>query len=69
MSKALSLDLRVRVLAAVSEGLSHRQAGDRFGVGAASVSRWRKLQREQGDVRPGPLGGDRRSGRIEAQGT
>ncbi len=67
MSKALSLDLRVRVLAAVSEGLSHRQAGDRFGVGAASVSRWRKLQREQGDVRPGPLGGDRRSGRIEAQ--
>jgi transposase len=24
------------------------------------------LQREQGDVRPGPLGGDRRSGRIEA---
>ena len=39
----------------------------RFGVGAASVSRWRALEREKGDVRPGPLGGDRRSGRIEAQ--
>lgn len=39
----------------------------RFGVSAASVSRWRRLEREKGDVRPGPLGGDRRSGRIEAQ--
>lgn len=67
MSKALSVDLRTRVLAAVAEGASHRAAGARFGVSAASVSRWRALAREQGDVRPGPLGGDRRSGRIEAQ--
>ena len=67
MSKALSVDLRVRVLAAVSEGATHRQAAARFGVSAASVSRWRALKREQDDVRPGPLGGDRRSGRIEAQ--
>ena len=66
MSKALSLDLRVRVLAAVEAGASHREAGDRFGVSAASVSRWRRLAREQGEPRPGPLGGDRRSGRIEA---
>jgi transposase len=43
MSRALSVDLRVRVLAAVSEGLTHRQAGERFGIGAASVSRWRNL--------------------------
>lgn len=68
MSKALSVDLRVRVLAAVAGGLTHREAGERFGVGAASVSRWRKLEREQGDARPKALGGDRRSGRIEAQG-
>ena len=33
-------------------------------MSAASVSRWRALER---DVRPGPLGGNRRSGRIEAQ--
>jgi transposase len=66
MSKALSLDLRVRVLAAVEAGASHREAGERFGVSAASVSRWRRLAREQGEPRPGPLGGDRRSGRIEA---
>ena len=67
MSKALSLDLRTRVLAAVAAGASHRAAAARFGVSAASVSRWRTLQRVQGDARPGPLGGDRRSGRVEAQ--
>ena len=67
MSKALSLDLRERVLAAVAAGASHRQAGERFGVSAASVSRWRRLAREQGHARPKALGGDRRSGRIEAQ--
>jgi transposase len=67
MSKALSVDLRTRVLAAVAAGATHREAGARFGVSAASVSRWRRLEREKGDVRPGPLGGDRRSGRIEAQ--
>ena len=66
MSKALSVDLRMRVLAAVAGGATHREAGERFGVSAASVSRWRALQRQHGDVRPGPLGGDRRSGRIEA---
>jgi transposase len=41
---------------------------ERFGVSAASVSRWRALARRQGEPRPGPLGGDRRSARIEAQG-
>lgn len=68
MSKALSVDLRVRVLAAVAQGLTHRQAGERFGVSAASVSRWRKLERDQGDARPGPLGGDRRSHGLERHG-
>jgi transposase len=68
MSKALSVDLRVRVLAAVAKGLTHRQAGERFGVSAASVSRWRKLERNQGDPLPGPLGGDRRSHALEGHG-
>jgi len=67
MSKALSVDLRVRVLGAVADGASHRKAAARFGVSPASVSRWRALEREQGSPKPGPLGGDRRSGRIEAQ--
>lgn len=65
MSKALSVDLRTRVLAAVSQGASHRVTAARFGVSAASVSRWRALERGKGKLAPGPLGGDRRSGRIE----
>ncbi len=65
MSKALSVDLRERVLVAVANGATHREAADRFGVSAASVSRWRHLQKRQGHLRPGPLGGDRQSHRIE----
>lgn len=67
MSKALSLDLCTRALAAVGSGASHRAAAARFGVSAESVSRWRALERAQGDARPGPLGGNRRSDRVEAQ--
>ena len=48
MSTPLSLDLRVRVLAAVAAGLSHRQAGERFGVSAASVSRWQAQEHGSG---------------------
>ena len=67
MSKALSVDLRERVIAAIDEAMSCRGAAVRFGVSAASAIRWRALSRRQGDVRPGPLGGDRRSGKIEQQ--
>lgn len=56
MSKALSLDLEVRVLAAVAL---------RFGGSAASVSRWRRRTNAHGDSGPKALAGDRRSGRIE----
>jgi transposase len=66
MSSALSVDLRIRVLAAVGGSLSHGAAGERFGVSAASVSRWRALGRSQGDARPKALGGNRRSGRVDA---
>jgi transposase len=64
MPTPLSMDLRV--LAAVAQGLSHRQVGERFGVSAASASRWQALQREQGEARARPMGGDRRSEQIEA---
>ena len=65
MSKALSVDLRERVVAAVRTGATHREVAERFGVSAASVSRWQALEREQGDVRPKALGGDHKSGRID----
>ena len=66
MSTPLSLDLRVRVLAAVASGLSHREVSKRFSVSAASVSRWRALERDQGSARAKPMGGDQRSQHIEA---
>jgi transposase len=65
MSKALSVDLRERVVAAVTAGASCRAAATRFGVSASSAIRWRALPREAGSVVPGPLGGDRRSSHIE----
>lgn len=65
--KALSLDLRERVVAAVSNGMSRRQAAERFGVSASSAIRWCARERETGSVASRPQGGDRLSARIEAQ--
>src|SRR3954470_12712597 len=66
MPKALSFDLRSRVLAAIDEGLSCRQAAARFGVSASSAIRWQGMRRAGGDARPKPQGGDRLSHRTEA---
>lgn len=66
MSKALPVDPRSRVLAAIAGGPSCRKAAERFGVSTSSAIRWRAPERKQGDARPKALGGDRRSGRIEA---
>jgi transposase len=67
MAKALSMDLRERVLAAVDGGVSRRAAARRFGVGASSAIRWCAQEQATGDVSPKAQGGDRRSARIEAQ--
>ena len=66
MARALSIDLRKRVLAAVDGGMSCRKAADRFGVSASSAIRWHDRRRREGNFAPKALGGDRRSGRIEA---
>jgi transposase len=50
----------------IGGGVSGRQAAERFGVSAASVSRWRTREREQGDAQPRVQGGDRKSHRIDA---
>src|SRR5215218_9321716 len=60
MPKSLSFDLRSRVLAAIDEGLSCRQAAARFGVSASSAIRWQGMRRAGGDARPKPQGGDAR---------
>jgi transposase len=67
MAKALSVDLRRRVVAAIEQGLSRRQAAERFGVSASSAIRWHAQFRAEGHVAPQAQGGDRKSGRIEAE--
>ncbi|MDD1453157.1 IS630 family transposase [Sphingomonas sp. H160509] len=66
MARALSVDLRDRVVAAIAGGLSRRQAAVRFGVSAASAIRWQQLATQHGTPAPQQQGGDRRSMRIEA---
>ena len=64
---AHSEDLRVRVIQAVEEGSSRRQAADRFEVSVSSAIRWVSEWRESGRTAACPQGGDRRSDRIEAE--
>ena len=52
MGKPYSLDLRERVVSALEEGMSTRQAAARFSVGIATVGTWGRLKRSQGDVGP-----------------
>lgn len=61
MPRTLSVDLRQRVLDAVAAGATHREAGQRLSVSAASVSRWKAQQRASSTLAPKPRGGDRRS--------
>ena len=57
MTRAYSMDLRERVVAAVSGGLSWRQAAARFGVSYSVAIYWLKRLRETGSVAPGQMGG------------
>ena len=66
MGKLLSLDLRSRLVVAVSEGISRRGAAERFGVSAASAVRWVEAFNTTGCVQAKPQGADTRSHRIEA---
>ena len=67
MPSPLSVDLRERVLAFMSSSASCREAASRFGVSAASASRWAARQRQNGCVAPKPSGGDHSLHRVEAQ--
>jgi transposase len=67
MARALSLDLRKRVVEAVAKGMSCRQAAVRFGVSASSAVRWAAQVGSGGSLVPMKQGGDRRSHHIEAE--
>ena len=67
MAKDLSEDLRIRVIGAVEGGMSRKAAARRFGVSIASAVRWMDAYLRSGQTAAKQRGGDRRSGRIEAQ--
>ena len=66
MTRPLSNDLRQRVIRAVEGGLSCRRAASRFGIAPSTAIKWMERYRRLGHAEPQPLGGDRRSHRIEA---
>lgn len=65
MAKALSVDLRRRVVEAVAAGASCRAAAARFEVGISSAIRWVARARTRGDLPPDKRGGNVRSHRID----
>jgi len=67
MGRALSVDLRERVIAAVDAGMWCRAAAARFGIGVSSAIRWRQQHLVRGHVKPGRPGGDVRSSPVERQ--
>lgn len=67
MVQYLSEDLRIRVIQAIEGGMSRNAAARHFGVSIASAVRWMDEYLRTGRTAPKPRGGDRRSGRIEAQ--
>ena len=50
MSQSYSVDLRERVIGAISEGLSTRKAARRFGIGPSTAGAWYRRFRATGEV-------------------
>jgi putative transposase len=58
MARAYSIDLRLRVVAAVTEGgLSRRQAAAHFGVAVSTAVKWVDRWQETGSAAAGKMGG------------
>ncbi len=54
-------DLRSRVIAAIENGASYREAAAQCGVSASVAMKWAQFFRQTGSVAAKPMGGDRRS--------
>ena len=60
MARPYSMDLRERVVQAVErDGLSRRQAAERFGIGIKTAIDWVRRFRETGSLAAQPMGGCR----------
>ncbi len=66
MAKALSMDLRERLISAVEDGMSRRSAAKLFSVAPSTAIKWVDQKRRTGSVRPCSRGGDHRSHGLEA---
>lgn len=60
MGRALSVDLRARVVARHEAGESIRSVAALFGVAPSTVSKWTGLGRKTGSLAPAQVGGYRR---------
>ena len=60
MTRPLSLDIRVRVAAALTEGDSTREAAKRFGISVATAVRIGQLSRRGRGLSPRWIGGTRK---------
>ena len=56
MGRAMSMDLRLRVVRAIDGGISTREAARRFAVGIATAGAWHRLWRRSGNVAPARQG-------------
>lgn len=65
MAKPISIKTRREVIDYVKSGGSQRSAARKFNVSKSFVSDLVKLYNDPKDVKPKPMGGDRRSGRTK----
>lgn len=66
MTRALSMDIRSRLVSAVADGMTRRSAAKRFGVAASTAIKWVDQWERTGDLEPRRQGGDHRSHHLEA---
>src|ERR1700712_3654156 len=59
MGRPYSLDLRERVVAAMTAGMSGQKAAQHFSIGESSALRWARRARETGSPKAKPMGGTR----------
>jgi transposase len=59
MGRPYSLDLRERVVSAMSAGMSGQKAAQHFSIGESSALRWARRARETGNPKAKPMGGTR----------
>jgi transposase len=57
MGRPYSMDLRIRLVAAVEGGLSRNEAARRFNVAISTAIHWVRRKQETGSVAPGQMGG------------